>query len=593
MPEQSPRLPPKAAETAISLLSLPPGSAPVSSGAVTLPVRGRDSARRGRTGSLWPTLGLLSVVGLLLEGLYLALYPLLAEAEAANNLPQQVLRSLFPWLSQLYWTQRWPALWSALRHLPLLGAAPATVAGRLLLAVLLLAWLLNLLAARIGQRCSERLLERGLNLTFCLLVLPLTALFGLTFLCAPAWLSRDMLLYALYSKQAILAHVNPYLNLAGPLPAHEPLTALIRQGVSEQPLYGPLWLDICLSLVLLARAGLPQVLLNFRLFLLVLHLMNTLLLWSILGRLAPRWRLAGTLLYAWSPAVLLLGISEVHSELLLLCFLLLGLYCFQRGLPLLSWIFWLLMALVRPLFLLPLPILLALLWRETRTWPRRWRWRLALVLVTLLVVPLAFLPYWQGWGLEGLVNYLAASFLPGTALNSLEAALLRLPAQLPVLWLWLLAPARWLLLVLLAMLALLLLGLWLSDAPALAMLFTGLLLLLLVALFPVYWPWYVLWPLPAALCARSWRVLLLAVLLEGGALLSYVLLLQQPLWAGGALLTLGLPLLIWGWTLFVTAVWRTLRSRESGSGPTPAVRRPRPPWRSWPSRPPLSPPAKP
>src|SRR5437867_2858367 len=49
-------------------------------------------------------------LALLLEGLYLALYPLLAGRAQANDPFRQAIEAAFPWVSMFYWTTRWPLL---------------------------------------------------------------------------------------------------------------------------------------------------------------------------------------------------------------------------------------------------------------------------------------------------------------------------------------------------------------------------------------------------------------------------------------------------------------------------------------------------
>jgi hypothetical protein len=89
--------------------------------------------------------------------------------------------------------------------------------------------------------------------------------------------------------------------------------------------------------------------------------------------------------------------------------------------------------------------------------------------------------------------------------------------------------------------------------------------LLLAILMPVYWPWYVLVSLALALCCARDGTVNLTVLLSLGALLGYYCWLLQPVWPGQALLTVGLPLVVWGWVLFFTSTWRRTRARGAAA----------------------------
>jgi hypothetical protein len=61
----------------------------------------------------------------------------------------------------------------------------------------------------------------------------------------------------------------------------------------------------------------------FKSLALLSHLINCVLIWALLGNLAPTRRLGGTILYAWNPLVLIELAGNGHNEGFLICFLLL------------------------------------------------------------------------------------------------------------------------------------------------------------------------------------------------------------------------------------------------------------------------------
>ena len=61
----------------------------------------------------------------------------------------------------------------------------------------------------------------------------------------------------------------------------------------------------------------------FKSLALLSHLINCVLIWAFLGKLAPARRLGGTMLYAWNPLALLELAGNGHNEGFLICFLLL------------------------------------------------------------------------------------------------------------------------------------------------------------------------------------------------------------------------------------------------------------------------------
>lgn len=529
----------------------------------------------------------------LLPGLCaLALYPLLG----AGSVAARVLPGALPWLPRLFWTDRFPslvALVSRVSWLDLRSGSPASMAN-LALIVLGVALALLFLAARSCQRAARERLQKGPMRLLLVQLWFFTLLLGALFVLLPGGTSQDMLLSGLYGRLILVYHVNPYLATPG-LVAHDPLAQALPPGAFVSPLAGPLWLDLTVPLAWLTRANPALVLLGFRAFALGLHLLNALLIWAVLSRLKPEMRLSGTLLYAWNPVFLLLGVGEMHADLAVIFFLLLGAFLLQHRSFLLSWISFLLAALINPLCLLLLPLFLRALAREVRSLSRGRRalWWLALCFFSALVVGLAYAPYWSSLGLNGIALRLRAVFWPDTDHDSLLAALSRLPFATWPPAAWLLTPHHWMILPALAVGALLLLGIWITDTLELALLFGSWIFLVLAIFFPISSPWLILLPLALALASSSRRTALLAHLLSAGMLVAYCLSLWPTLWEGQALVTLGLPALIWGWSLFFLSTWQMAHHEDEEAAQAPQPRkRPglsRPSWPSrpaaWPSRP--------
>src|SRR6266567_1197230 len=491
----------------------------------------------------------LLLLGLLLALLYLALYPLFASV--------------------------------ALNH----------AYANLLLVFLAIAFGILLIAARVGSRVArERISPGEMRLLFCIILL-LAALFSLIFLFAPAVISQDAFLYALYGRMVTVYHVNPYVTVPGTLPANL-LHNLVPQSVGPAS-YGPLWIDTTLAVVISARDSVANILIDFRLLALAAHLANALLIWHTLARLRPEARIAGTLLYAWNPVVLLLGIAEMHYDLVVILFILLAAFFYQRKAFLLGWVCLLLATLMNALVLLLLLLFMRALWKESRAMPggRRFLWWAALLGISAVIVVLAYSPYWPGWGLAGVEKQIRSAFVPDMALNSLDGAVMHLrvwsigsPAAIA----WVASPLSWSIIATVVIAILLLLGLWLVENLELALLFGSWIYLAALVLSPLYQPWFILLPLTLAICNASTRTTLLALLLAAGALLSYYFWLWPQPWVSQALINIGLPLLIWGWTLFFTSTWRMTHAQNSEQVPAvkPSPRFSRPPWLSRPSLPP-------
>lgn len=539
--------------------------------------------------ALW----LLTLLGLCLEILWIAIYPLLAAATPADDAAKRALFDAVPWLPTLSWVQAWPWLVQWLARTPLFhiattptssGPSGGAGAANLLLLLLGLSFFLALLAGRIGRTVMRERLTAGNIRALLAISLFFTLCFGISLLFIPGIMSQDMFLYGLYGRLVTVYHVNPY-TASLPLYTHD----ILRQGISggiSNGLPGPVWMDISIVVALLSGANVAHVIIGFRALGLIAHVANAILIWLILAKQKPELRVSATILYAWNPLVLLLAANGMHLDIVLILFILLAIFTFQRKSFMLGWVFLIMAALINLLALLLLPLFLRLMAKETRAsrpGARLFRW-LGITGITALVVILAYLPYWQGWDMTGILANARQVFLQSNAVNSLDSALRTLPIHLPAALVWLAMPYHWTLLAAITVGCLLLLGIWLADTVHLVILFSSWIWLVLLALLPAYWPWYALLPLALALCSTSRRTLLLAILLALGALLGLYALLWQPAWPGLALLSVGLPVLIWGWTLFFSATWEMLHTAAEPA-PTGAVNS-RPPRRglSRPSR---------
>jgi hypothetical protein len=307
-------------------------------------------------------------LGFILALLYLAMYPLLA---GVGNRPlNQALYAEFPRLPHFFWTSWASFLIQGLHHIPIfdLGSrvSSTTIANgypNLLLALFVLAFLMVLFASRIGTKVvRERLTSKDRSLLFWTVYL-VTGVFGVIFIFAPGVMSQDIFLYATYGRMASFYNVNPYVVSPTAYTTDIFHIFLIDKGLGVAH-YGPLWIDMTLPVVLVARESVANILFGFRLLGLVSYMANAMLIWIILAKLKPEMRISGVVLFAWNPLVLLVGVSEAHYEIVVITFLLLGALFFQRRSFLLSWVFVLLATLLNIFCLLLLPFFLKLLWRK-------------------------------------------------------------------------------------------------------------------------------------------------------------------------------------------------------------------------------------
>jgi hypothetical protein len=514
------------------------------------------------------------------------IFPLFLEVHAWNATGQALLAA-FPWLNWLCWTRLTPLV-TLLGHVPWLNVQTnANVATATLLTLGMgVGFLCLFLVVQVCRRAMEARLRRG----HARLLLALGCVFlligGGLFALMPGSLTQNVQLTALYGRLTLLYHSNPYVA-APTLLASDPLYRLLPAHAYMPPQMGPLWLDLTLPLVWLTRGEPALTIVGLRLLGLLTHLGNALLLWSLLSTLKPETRLTGTLLYAWNPVILWLGISEFQAYLVVIFLLLLGALFLQRRALLVSWFCLLLSALISPLCLLLLPLFLRVLIRETRAFSGRGRvwWGISVLIGSLLLPALVYAPYWSGWGIAGIGSQVSQAFWQTTAQRSLLATFSQLPfANWPPAA-WLLLPEHWLLLPGVIVSLLLLLGLWIGDNLELALLFGSWIFLVLAMLLPQSSPWLSLLALALSVASSSRRTSMLAHLLTLGVVVDCVLLFLNNQWSGQALLTIGVPVLLWGWTLFFISTWEMTHQDEPEDEPTPrrlSISLSRP---SWPSRP--------
>ncbi|TMC22226.1 MAG: hypothetical protein E6J34_07030 [Chloroflexi bacterium] len=371
-------------------------------------------------------------------------------------------------------------------------------------------------------------------------------------------------------------------------------TEVTSQDVFLSGRYGPIWLDISHIIMACTGGNAALTLAGLRWLALLTHVANALLLWSILPKIRLQRRIAGTVLYAWNPVVLLIGITYIHTELITVFFILLTLLFLQRDALLAAWIFIVLAALINPFCLLILPLFLRLIVKRAHyghTHDPRRLW-LSMVITALFLLLVAYGPYWQAWGISGFMASLETTFIPHNALASLDAAMLALPRLLPLspFMLWLIVPQHWSTCMLVLVGLFLLFSLWFINNLELTLLCSCWVCLLLLLLTPIYCPWYTILPLTLALCTRNKHTFRLTVLLQVAALFSYYCDLWHASWAGQGLVAVLLPFLIWGWLLFFSATWQIAQMAQANEKPSRGrwsrlSEFSRPPWLSRPPRP--------
>ena len=149
------------------------------------------------------------------------------------------------------------------------------------------------------------------------------------------FLSHDLFNYMFDAKIILNYHANPYthrpLDFAG-----DEWLRFMRWTHRYSP-YGPLWL---LYSLIPATLGFGKFILNFfafKIFIGIFHLVNSYLIFKILGKINKKYQLLGTAFYSLNPILLIEGVVNAHNDIVLASFMLASIYFLTFNKKLLSY----------------------------------------------------------------------------------------------------------------------------------------------------------------------------------------------------------------------------------------------------------------
>lgn len=154
---------------------------------------------------------------------------------------------------------------------------------------------------------------------------------GCIYLFTPGMLVSDVYSYASYGRILAIHESNPYFVPPSAFPADPIYPLLFWKNATST--YGPIWTVISALLSLLAGAHPLRILLIFRLFAFVMHLLNIALVGVTLQEITANDRrlvVLGMVIYGWNPLVLMESCLGGHNDVLLVTFILLGFYFYAR-----------------------------------------------------------------------------------------------------------------------------------------------------------------------------------------------------------------------------------------------------------------------
>jgi len=196
----------------------------------------------------------------------------------------------------------------------------------------------------------------------------------------------------------ILAYyrVNPYTHSGADFLPGDPF-APYAPYFRHPSYYGPLWTLFAAGTNLLAGTGnLLANLWAFKALALVFYLMDMGLIYLIMRGWRPERALGAAFLFAWNPLVLFETAVNAHNDVVMMAFVLLAVYLFQRRRyhGMIAAVVASALIKVASAFLMPV-FFLAALW-VLSSWRKRISFLISGGVVAVSVVVLLYLPFWEG-----------------------------------------------------------------------------------------------------------------------------------------------------------------------------------------------------
>jgi len=322
----------------------------------------------------------------------------------------------------------------------------------------------------------------------------------------PPLVSKDVFSNIFYGKIAARYHDNPYIVTPQRFSGDQLMVYVSLNWKNTAIVYGPLHTYFSMLLSLVAGEGVTANILVFKGAMALFHIANVIIVWFILGLIAPRRQRFGTMLYAWNPIALTIGVGGGHNDVMMMTLVLLALFFLVKGKKWPGFVILCLSVLIKYVsIILVVALVIYLIYRREGT-RERLRDLALYAAVFLLIALLFFLPFWVGTrtfsstlrnlqlnnldSVGGILAYFFTSifrfifFLPKSlaeTLGSVLSKMLLLPFFLAALWL---APRRareW------------------RDLPECFFLVT----LFYLVTTSYYMPWYFIWLLPL-IALRPW-----------------------------------------------------------------------------------------
>jgi hypothetical protein len=221
----------------------------------------------------------------------------------------------------------------------------------------------------------------------------------------------DLFIYAIRSRGWALYGFNPLTTPPQALPAADPWLGLAAEWRDAPSPYGPLWEWLSLGVFHLSSSDFLSHLFALKIVALLAYVGSAWLVYRILQQFQPRWAIAGTIFFAWSPLVLLESVQNGHNDIVMIFFLLaavwgmngrmsgwrINLFAHSLIRHLFVCLFLALSILIKFVTILLVPFFLLAITTPAKTWSKRLALIMGYGLTIVVLVVLPMLLLWPGW----------------------------------------------------------------------------------------------------------------------------------------------------------------------------------------------------
>jgi len=217
----------------------------------------------------------------------------------------------------------------------------------------------------------------------------------------------DLFIYAIRTRGWALYNLNPLATAPEELYAGDPWLGLAGEWIDAPSPYGPVWEWLSLAAFQISGGNFLPHLLVLKIVAALFYLGCVWLVYRTLRQLQPRWTIAGTLAFAWSPLILLESVQNGHNDIVMAFFLLAAVWIFEQLTRaeansvwwlklLLLCLFLVLSILVKFVTVMVVPFFLLALAATQTTWLRRSgiMGLSGMIIAVLAIVPM--LSFWPG-----------------------------------------------------------------------------------------------------------------------------------------------------------------------------------------------------